>query len=109
VPSTSFALMFFADIARLQKAFMDVGLDTFDGCNVIRTNSLPSGAKICPFSNPSHVHAAQGKELEILGVASLFLMAGEEKVEESGNFLVVRVGRSGVSWSPLDKFQCVED
>jgi hypothetical protein len=68
---------------------MDVGLDTFCGFNLIRKNSLPPGAKIYPLSNPPHVHAAQGKRLEILGVAPLFLMPGEGKFEEPVNFLFV--------------------
>jgi hypothetical protein len=79
----------FADIACLQKIVMDVGLDTCGGCNLIRKNSLPPGAKIRPLSNPPHVLAAQGKKLEILGVSSLFLMAGEENFEDPVNFLVL--------------------
>jgi hypothetical protein len=68
---------------------VDVGLDTCGGCNIIWKNSLPPGAKICLLYNPPHVHAAQGKRLEILRVASLFLMAAGEIFDTPFNFLVV--------------------
>jgi hypothetical protein len=68
---------------------MDVGLDTCGGCNLIRKNSLPPGAKIFPWYNPPHVHAAQGKRLEILGVVSLFLMAAGANFDTTFNVLVV--------------------
>jgi hypothetical protein len=78
-----------SNIACSQKTVMDVGLDTCGGCNLIRKNSLPPGATMYPLSNPPHVHDAQGKKLEILGVSTLLLKAGGEKFEEPVDFLVV--------------------
>jgi transposase InsO family protein len=78
-----------SEIECSQRSVMDVGLDTCGGCNLIRKDALPPGSTIYPLLNPPNVHAAQGKQLEILGVASLVVMAGEGIFQESVQFLVV--------------------
>jgi hypothetical protein len=78
-----------SDIACSQRTIMDVGFDTCGGCNLIRKDALPPGSKIYPLSNPPNVHAAQGKQIEILGAAPLVVIAGGSVFQESGQFLVV--------------------
>ena len=65
-----------SEIACSQRIALDVGLDTCGGCNLIRKDSLPPGSAMSHLSNPPIIHAAQGKKLDILGVASLFVVAG---------------------------------
>jgi transposase InsO family protein len=73
----------------LQKLILDIGLDTCGGCNLIRNDLLPPASTVHPLSNPPKIQAAQGKSLDIIGVASLILEVGDMSLKDPVHFLVV--------------------